>query len=73
MCHDLPNIKGHSFHIGGTLHYLLLGTPFEVIKTMGQWSGESFTLYLCKHAVIHFGYSALLMSSQTDHSCSNIS
>ncbi|KAG6326727.1 hypothetical protein ID866_12362 [Astraeus odoratus] len=52
VCHDLPNIKGHSFCIGGTLHYLLLGTPFDMVKTMGHWSGESFTLYLHRHAVI---------------------
>ncbi|KAG6326904.1 hypothetical protein ID866_12185, partial [Astraeus odoratus] len=52
MHHDLPNIKGHSFCIGGTLHYLLLGTPFSVVKMMGWWSGESFTLYLHKHIVI---------------------
>ncbi|KAG6329969.1 hypothetical protein ID866_9120 [Astraeus odoratus] len=41
--YDLPNIKGHSLRIGGTLHYLLLGTPFDVVKTMGRWSGDSFT------------------------------
>jgi hypothetical protein len=34
--HALPEIKGHSFRIGGTLHYLLLGTPFDVVKTMGR-------------------------------------
>ena len=50
--HSLPNLKGHSLHIGGMLHYLLQGTPFNVIKTMGRWSGESFTRYLCKHMLI---------------------
>jgi hypothetical protein len=50
--HALPEIKGHSFRIGGTLHYLLLGTPFDIVKTMGRWSGESFTKYLRKHALI---------------------
>jgi hypothetical protein len=50
--HKLPEIKGHSFRIGGTLHYLLLGTPFNVVKTMGRWSGDSFTKYLRKHALI---------------------
>ena len=50
--HSLPDIKGHSFRIGGTLHYLLLGTPFDVVKTMGRWSGDSFTRYLRKHALI---------------------
>ncbi|KAG6328717.1 hypothetical protein ID866_10372 [Astraeus odoratus] len=50
--YDLPNVKGHSLCIGGTLHYLLLGTPFEVVKTMGRWLGKSFTHYLWKHTVI---------------------
>lgn len=50
--HSLPDLKGHSLRIGGTLHYLLQGTPFEVVKTMGRWSGESFTLYLRHHALI---------------------
>jgi hypothetical protein len=50
--YNLPVLKGHSLHIGGTLHYLLLGTPFNVVKTMGRWSGDSFTRYLCKHAII---------------------
>ncbi|KAF8136204.1 hypothetical protein EV363DRAFT_1158263, partial [Boletus edulis] len=49
---NLPDLKGHSLRIGGTLHYLLQGTPFNVIKTMGRWSGESFTLYLRRHALI---------------------
>ncbi|KIK90439.1 hypothetical protein PAXRUDRAFT_74245, partial [Paxillus rubicundulus Ve08.2h10] len=50
--HGMPNLKGHSLHIGGTLHYLLKGTPFNVIKSMGRWAGESFTIYLQQHAVI---------------------
>ncbi|KAF8120290.1 hypothetical protein EV363DRAFT_1459728 [Boletus edulis] len=50
--YKLAEVKGHSFRIGGTLHYLLLGTPFDVVKTMGRWSGDSFTKYLRKHALI---------------------
>ena len=50
--HSLPNLKGHSLCIRGTLHYLLQGTPFDIIKTMCRWSGESFTRYLCKHVLI---------------------
>ncbi|KAI6094863.1 hypothetical protein EV401DRAFT_1881223 [Pisolithus croceorrhizus] len=46
------NLKGHSLCIGGTLFYLLNKVPFDIVKTMGQWSGESFTLYLCHHALI---------------------
>ncbi|KAF8122380.1 hypothetical protein EV363DRAFT_1182750 [Boletus edulis] len=50
--HNLPTLKGHSLRIGGTLHYLLLGTPFDVVQAMGRWSSNSFTLYLRKHAII---------------------
>ncbi|KAI6004430.1 hypothetical protein F5J12DRAFT_722343 [Pisolithus orientalis] len=50
--HNLPNLRGHSLRIGGTLHYLLQGIPFDVIKTIGNWAGHSFTLYLCQHTMI---------------------
>ena len=50
---NLPDLKGHSLCIGGTLFYLLKGVPFDVVKTMGHWSSESFTLlYLQHHALI---------------------
>ncbi|KAH7903385.1 hypothetical protein BJ138DRAFT_1020727, partial [Hygrophoropsis aurantiaca] len=48
----LPNLKGHSLRIGGTLEYLLRGVPFDVVKTMGRWSSEAFTIYLRQHAQI---------------------
>ena len=43
---DLPNIKGHSLRIRGTLEYLLHGIPFEVVQAQGRWAGQAFTLYL---------------------------
>lgn len=49
---NLPNIKGHSLRIGGTLEYLLRGVPFEVVQSQGRWAGQAFTLYLRKHAMI---------------------
>ena len=49
---DLPDLKGHSLRIGGTVHHLLQGTPFNVMKTMGCWSGDAFTLYLWRHTLI---------------------
>ncbi|KAI6032434.1 hypothetical protein EDC04DRAFT_2922050 [Pisolithus marmoratus] len=49
---NLPNLKGHSLHIGGMLFYLLNNIPFNMVKMMGQWSGESFTLYLHHHALV---------------------
>ncbi|KAF8835958.1 hypothetical protein BDN67DRAFT_992263 [Paxillus ammoniavirescens] len=50
--HGLPNLKGHSIRIGGTLLYLKRGVPFNVVKSMGRWKGDSFTLYLRQHAMI---------------------
>ncbi|KAG6326354.1 hypothetical protein ID866_12734 [Astraeus odoratus] len=49
---NLPNLKGHSLHIGGTLEYLLQGVPFDVIQAQGRWAGNAFSLYLRKHATI---------------------
>ncbi|KIJ67286.1 hypothetical protein HYDPIDRAFT_84972, partial [Hydnomerulius pinastri MD-312] len=49
---NLTNFKGHSLRIGGTLHYLLKGIPFDMVKVMGHWAGDSFTIYLRKHALI---------------------
>ena len=49
---NLSNLKGHSLHIEGMLHYFLLEVPFNIIKTMSRWSGESFTIYLQHHALV---------------------
>ena len=32
--------------------YLLWGVPFDIMKAKGRWAGDSFLLYLRKHAVI---------------------
>ncbi|KIJ43479.1 hypothetical protein M422DRAFT_30918 [Sphaerobolus stellatus SS14] len=48
----LPKLHFHGLRIGSVLEYLLRGTPFEAVKTMGRWSSDSFTLYLRKHAVV---------------------
>ncbi|KAN0078390.1 hypothetical protein V8E55_010447 [Tylopilus felleus] len=50
--YGLANIKGHSLCIGGTLHYLLKGIPFEVVKVIGCWAGAAFTGYLREHTLI---------------------
>jgi hypothetical protein len=52
----ITNVKGHGLRIGGTLEYLLRGIPFDVVKSMGRWSSDSFTLYLRKHAMIMAPY-----------------
>jgi hypothetical protein len=49
---DMPDLKGHSLRISGTLFYLLKGVPFDVVKTMGRWLSESFILYLRHHAIV---------------------
>lgn len=51
-----PELKGHSIRIGGTLEYLLRGIPFDVVKSMGRWSSEAFTIYLRDHAMIMAPY-----------------
>jgi hypothetical protein len=42
----------HGICIGAILEYLLQGVPFDVVKTIGRWSSEAFTLYLHRHAVV---------------------
>ena len=46
------SFKGHGIRIGATLEFLLRGVPFDVMKSLGRWSSDSFTLYLCQHAAI---------------------
>jgi hypothetical protein len=45
-------LQGHSIRIGATLEYLLRGVPFDVVKVMGRWASNAFTVYLRKHAQI---------------------
>ena len=49
---DMPDFKGHSLRIGGTLFYLLKGVPFDIVKTLGHWSSDAFTVYLCHHTLV---------------------
>ena len=37
---------GHSFHIGGTLEYLLHGNSFDQVKYHGRWASDAFRVYL---------------------------
>jgi hypothetical protein len=48
----LEPLQGHGIRIGSTLEYLLRGVPFDVMKAEGRWAGDSFQLYLRKHAVV---------------------
>jgi len=48
----LEPLQGHGIRIGSTLEYLLRGVPFDVMKAQGRWAGDSFLLYLRKHAVV---------------------
>jgi hypothetical protein len=49
---NLEPLQGHGIWIGSTLEYLLRGVPFDMMKAQGRWAGDSFLLYLQKHAVI---------------------
>ena len=46
------DLKGHGIRIGGMLEFLLRGVPFDVTKSLGQWSSDAFSMYLCQHAII---------------------
>ena len=48
----LEPLQGHGIRIGSTLEYLLRGVPFDVMKAKGRWAGDSFLLYLRKHAIV---------------------
>ena len=48
----MDSLKGHGIRIGATLEYLLRGVPFDVVKSIGRWSSDSFLLYLRQHAVV---------------------
>ena len=48
----LKLLQGHSIRIGSTLEYLLRGVPFNMMKAKGHWAGNSFLLYLRKHAIV---------------------
>ncbi|KAJ6618817.1 hypothetical protein B0H10DRAFT_2217312 [Mycena sp. CBHHK59/15] len=52
----LEPLQGHGIRIGATLFYLLRGTPFDVVKTIGRWASDTFLLYLCKHAQVMVPY-----------------
>ena len=41
----LTSIKGHSFHISGTMHLLLLRVDPWVVMAQGCWSSQSFLGY----------------------------
>ncbi|KAJ3857521.1 hypothetical protein EV368DRAFT_30071 [Lentinula lateritia] len=43
--HNLEEVFGHSFRIGGSLAYLLLGVPPEVIMKIGGWTSLCFLIY----------------------------
>lgn len=49
---NIPLHSGHSLRIGATLEYLLRGVPFDVVKQIGRWSSNSFSLYLREHGRI---------------------
>ena len=46
------SLKGHGICIRATLEFLFRGVPFDIMKSLGHWSSDSFTLYLCQHATI---------------------
>jgi len=53
---ELPKMHFHGLRIGSVLEYLLRNTPLDIVKVMGRWSSDSFSLYLHNHAVILASY-----------------
>lgn len=53
---EVARLTGHSFRIGGTVWCLLRSIPFEIVKAKGRWKGDSFQLYLRRHAEIMAPY-----------------
>lgn len=45
QAHGFPQIKGHSFRIGGTSELLLAGVHPDVVRKMGRWSSDHFLRY----------------------------
>ncbi|KIJ23636.1 hypothetical protein M422DRAFT_275739 [Sphaerobolus stellatus SS14] len=48
----LPKMQYHGLWIGSIFEYLLCRLPLDVVKTMGCWSSNSFSIYLRRHAVV---------------------
>lgn len=40
QAHSFPQVKGHSFRIGGTSEPLLAGIHLDVVRKMGRWSSD---------------------------------
>lgn len=47
---------GHSIRVSSTTHYLLNGLSFDAMRVKGRWAGNSYTLYLRRHAEIMAPY-----------------
>ena len=65
----LKPLQGHGIRIGSTLEYLLQGVPFNVMKVKGHWAGDSFLLYLRKHAIIIAPYIQAVPEVQDEFIC----
>lgn len=71
-CQGLADLKGHSLHIEGTLFYLLKGVPFNIVKAIGRWAGNSFTIYLRLHTLILAPYLQLNQQALDEASVNHI-
>jgi len=44
----LEMLTGHSFHIGGTTHLLLMGVDPFIVMVQGRWKSTAFLEYWCR-------------------------
>jgi hypothetical protein len=51
-CTGVKMPHGHAFRIGGTLHYILKGLPFDAVRVIGRWASACWQKYLREHAEI---------------------
>lgn len=43
--HGIERITGHSFRIGGTTFFLVMGIKPDVVKVLGRWKSDAFLRY----------------------------
>jgi hypothetical protein len=65
-------LQGHGIRIGSTLEYLLQNVSFKMVKTMGRWASQAFTLYLRKHRQVLAPYLQVQPELHQEFLCSTI-
>jgi hypothetical protein len=51
-CHFGLDVGGHSLHAGGATALAEAGIPPHIIQPMGQWSSDTFQIYIHQHLTL---------------------